>query len=287
MKKKSNNYYSNKLTAILLAGIFLYMSSCTTPQKKEIQGQGTTLTPLSTKDYQTVYQLSTIKALMNGLYDEAFTFGELKKHGDFGMGTFNKLDGEMILLDGVFYQIKDDGKTYSVPDIGKTPFATITNFKADTTFSINEDLNYKELSQYLERLMPSENFFYAIKIEGEFKYARTRSVSAQQKPYPNLLEVTKDQRTFDFQNVEGTIVALWSPDYVKELNVPGFHFHFITKDLKAGGHLLGVQTKKVKVQMDYKSAYHIELPKAGEFLKTDLKKDQQKAIEKVEKEKKR
>jgi acetolactate decarboxylase len=31
---------------------------------------------------------------------------ELLRHGDFGLGTFNRLDGEMLVNDGVCYQLR-------------------------------------------------------------------------------------------------------------------------------------------------------------------------------------
>ena len=56
---------------------------------------------------------------------------ELKKHGDFGIGTFDALDGEMIVLDGVVYQAKADGHIYQAADNLTTPFATVTYFDSD------------------------------------------------------------------------------------------------------------------------------------------------------------
>jgi acetolactate decarboxylase len=98
--------------------------------------------------------------------------------------------------------------------------------------------DYGQLEQYLDKLLPTENIFYAIKIEGTFKYIKTRSVPKQNKPYPPLVEVVKNQPTFEFHNVKGTIVGFRCPSYVEGINVPGYHLHFITGDKKAGGHLL-------------------------------------------------
>ena len=73
-----------------------------------------------------LFQTSTIDALLEGVYDGDITFGELKEHGDFGLGTFNGLDGEMLELDGNVYQIKTDGVAYPVDESMSTPFSAVT-----------------------------------------------------------------------------------------------------------------------------------------------------------------
>jgi acetolactate decarboxylase len=118
------------------------------------------------KSGDVLFQTSTINALLEGVYDGNVTFAELKKHGDFGIGTFNALDGEMIALDGEFYQIKSDGVAYGVSDSAKTPFSVVTFFSADERMQLDEIVNYSMLEQSLESRFPSKNIFYAIiKIE--------------------------------------------------------------------------------------------------------------------------
>jgi alpha-acetolactate decarboxylase len=56
-----------------------------------------------------VYQFSTISALLEGVYDGDVTVAEILRHGDFGLGTFNHLDGEMVIFDGVCYRLRFDG----------------------------------------------------------------------------------------------------------------------------------------------------------------------------------
>ena len=85
---------------------------------------------------------------------------------------------------------------------------------------------------------PPKTCFYAVMIQGEFSYVKTRSVPAQEKPYPPLAEVTKNQPTFEFTDVTGTMVGFRCPPYVTGINVPGYHLHFLTDDRTAGGHLL-------------------------------------------------
>ncbi|MCP8305473.1 MAG: acetolactate decarboxylase, partial [archaeon] len=203
------------------------------------------------------------------------TYGELKKHGDCGLGTFNGLDGEMIGLDGRFYQVKDDGIAYPVDDSIKTPFALVTFFEVDNTIFLDESLNYTQLEQYLDGLLPREDIIYAFEIEGTFEYIKTRSVPKQDKPYPPFSEVVKNQTIFEFHDVTGTIVGFWFPDYMEGVNALGYHFHFITEDRMAGGHLLDCQLQNVMIEIDYTYEFYMILPESDGFYEADLLEEQE------------
>ena len=223
----------------------------------------------------TIFQTSIITALLEGIYDGDVTYRDLRKHGDFGLGTFNGLDGEMIEMEGKFYQIKADGVAYPVDDSMKTPFAVVTFFEPDKDVLLDKAMDCKQLEQYIGNLLPTKNIFYAIKIEGLFKYIKARSVPKQNKPYPRLIEVVKNQPTFEFHDVKGTMAGFWFPDYMKEINVSSYHFHFITDDKKAGGHLLECQLQNVRIEIDYTSELHISLPERSDFYKTKLEKEKE------------
>lgn len=230
-----------------------------------------------------MYQTSTINALLEGVYDGDITFHTLKEHGDFGLGTFQALDGEMIALDGHFYQIKSDGRVYPVDASMKTPFAVVTFFDPDQTTFIDKQLDFKELEGYLDSILPTENIFYAIKLEGTFSYSKARSVPRQTKPYPPLAEAAKHQKIFEFHDVTGVIVGFRLPKYMEGINVPGYHLHFITDDRKAGGHLLACTIKNVHVEIDYTNDFYMVLPEKDDFYNVNLAKDNQKQIDKIEK----
>ena len=140
-----------------------------------------------------LYQVSTIDALLNGLYYGIQTFGQLEQHGDMGLGTFADLDGEMVGLDGAFYQVKMDGKAYRVADDMLTPFSCVTFFDNDIEQEVPAGTGYSDLEAFIDGLLPTENIFYAVMIEGRFSHMKTRSVPAQEKPYPPLAEVTPHQ----------------------------------------------------------------------------------------------
>ena len=49
-----------------------------------------------------IYQTSLMSALLSGVYEGETTMADLLQHGDFGLGTFNHLDGEMIAFNRKF-----------------------------------------------------------------------------------------------------------------------------------------------------------------------------------------
>ena len=221
----------------------------------------------------TVTQVSTIDALLAGVYDGDISFGELKKHGNFGLGTFNTLDGEMIAVDHQFYQIKADGIAYQVPDEMKAPFALVTYFEADQTIITDKEMDWDQLLTYLESLLPSENIPFAIRIEGSFDYMKTRSVPRQEKPYPPLLEVLEEQSIFEFEEIKGVMLGFRLPVYMDVANAPGYHFHFITGDRRAGGHVLDFQLQDLTVEIDYTDEWHVVLPGDDAFYHAEISGD--------------
>lgn len=229
-----------------------------------------------------LYQVSTIDALIAGMYDGYTTLGELKKHGDIGIGTFDKLDGEMLMLDGVVYQIASDGSVHRQPNTMTTPFASVTPFDKDITATIPKEMDFTALKDYVDRMLPSKNVFYAIRIDGTFSHVKTRSVPPQQKPYRKLTTVVEHQPEFEFTNVKGAIVALRCPYYVKGVNVPGYHMHFITADRRRGGHILDCTVKAGTVTIDTTGTLTLVLPNDKGFYQTDFEPSTQGSIEKVE-----
>jgi len=233
---------------------------------------------------ETLVQISTIDALLGGVYDGVADFGTLKKYGDFGIGTFEGLDGEMVGFNGGFYQVKADGIAYPVSDSMKTPFACVTFFDTDHEEKLSEGTNYEQVQEFLDGILPTSNIFYAIKIEGNFRYMKTRSVPGQEKPYPPLVEVTKNQPIFEFNDVRGTIVGFRCPSYASGVNIPGYHLHFLTEGKDAGGHVLEFRVGEAVASLDYTSSFFMILPgQDSDFYQVDLTQDKEEELEKVEK----
>lgn len=198
-----------------------------------------------------LFQVSSIDALLAGDYDGRLSLKELKKNGDLGLGTFAALDGEMLGFDGKFYQVRSDGSVYEAEDNLFVPFAAVTFFEADKKIRLEKIMDFGQLQAYLDSLIPSKNIFYALRITGDFSLVKVRSVPKQNKPYPLLEEVLKTQPVFELRNCKGTMVGFRSPSYAQGINVPGYHFHFIALDKKAGGHVLELETENVTIEIDY------------------------------------
>lgn len=209
--------------------------------------------------------------------------GQLLSYGDFGIGTFNNLDGEMILLNRKCYQVKADGKVY-MPEMRKTtPFACVVKFKKDMTIKLKEGTDFHGLEEIMKTAVPNMNIFCAVKLKGRFLKMKTRSVPAQKKPYPPLVEVTKHQPVFDLENISGTIVGFRSPGYVKGISVPGFHLHFISDDCKSGGHVLEFTLDKGAAEIDICNRFLMILPEDDSvFSEIDLSRDRSSDLEEAE-----
>ena len=85
-----------------------------------------------------IYQVALLQSLVQGYYDGIITVGELKEHGDTGIGTFEGVNGEMIVLDGVVYQALADGSIAIPSDDEKIPFSNVTFFDTDESLTLEE-----------------------------------------------------------------------------------------------------------------------------------------------------
>ena len=235
------------------------------------------------KDTDTLFQVSTIDTLLSGIYEGVITCGELKEQGNFGIGTFEGVDGEMVVLDGTVYRISMDGSAGEVADAVTTPFAVVTAFDPDFSFRLTDIAGLKELEEAVDRRLPSGNFFYAVKVSGTVEYVKARSVPLQHPPYPPLVEVVKKQAVFEYSRQEGTMVGFRSPSYVKGVNVPGYHFHYLSGDRRFGGHVLDCRLGDVVVEIDLLTRFVMRLPTADAFYHVSLSEDKEKELHQVEK----
>jgi acetolactate decarboxylase len=237
--------------------------------------------PAAPESRDTLYQVSSINSLMAGNYDGILSAEQVSKKGDFGIGTFEAVDGEMLMLNGVIYQVKDSGAVVTPSGTIKLPFTAVTYFDADLSQDVKTVQNLDGLKALLDPMLAKKDRFYAIKIDGIFDHVKVRSVPKQEKPYPVLSEVTKKQAVFEYQAVSGSLVGFWCPDYVGSVNVPGYHLHFISDDRTKGGHLLDVSFSKANVKLDETRFFEMEL---GESVQADSGvKDAQGEMDKVEK----
>lgn len=229
-----------------------------------------------------VYLCAPVNALVEGIYEERIPFSEVKRYGDFGLGTFDHLDGEMIMLDGRIFQIRADGRVEEVGDDALTPFACVTFFKPEKEALLTGDHDYDDFLEWLEDLLPSPNMFYALRIDGSFSYIKTRSVP-RQECYRPLVDVAAEQPTFEFEEITGTLAGFYTPEFMSSLSVPGMHLHFLSADEQHGGHLLECRPHRAKVCVQLLSKMELGLPLSEAYLHWDFHRDVSQDLEKAEK----
>ena len=228
-----------------------------------------------------LYLCAPVNAIVEGLYEQKIAFDDLLKHGDFGLGTFDQLDGEMVLLDGDIFQIDSGGVVRRIGRDALTPFASVTFFKAVTEDRIEESLDWAGFQQRLEALMPSPNIFYAFRIEGTFELVRARSVPRTEN-YRPLVDAAGAQSTFEFRNVRGTLAGFYTPAFMSSLSVPGIHLHFLSEDRTRGGHLLECRPAGVKVGVQFLSRLELSLPMTLDYLTLQFQRDVEADLHKAE-----
>jgi acetolactate decarboxylase len=217
-----------------------------------------------------VYQTSTMGALLDGVYDGDVTIRELLRHGDFGLGTFNGLDGEMLVLDGVCYQLRGDGRARPAELDQLTPFAVVTWFDADRSFEVSEPVDRSGLKARIDGSLPSANLIVAVRVSGDFAVMRTRTVTAQHRPYPPFAEAAQAQQEVTLRDVTGTLAGFRMPDYEQGVSVAGYHSHFVDAERRRGGHALDYQLTRGRVDISVRSDLHLSLPRTPEFLAAEL-----------------
>jgi acetolactate decarboxylase len=222
------------------------------------------------RDPHVLFQASTIAALLDGAYDGDLSFAELAEHGDLGLGTLNRLDGEMIALDGEFFRADVDGVVNRIDAEARTPFAVVTRFEPEVDARIEGELSHEELLARLDALVPAGASSCAIRLDGRFELVRARSVPAQSPPYRPLAEVVADQHVFELEDVAGTMLGFRFPAYAEGIEVGGYHLHFISEDRSRGGHVLGSQSRGLRARLDPSNDLHVELPPRIELADPDL-----------------
>jgi acetolactate decarboxylase len=220
----------------------------------------------------TLFQVSVSGALVAGVFDGEVSVESILEHGDFGLGTFAHLDGEMVVLDGHAYQVQGSGRVSEAAMDAGAPFAVVTRFAPQIDEESVPVSSFKELESCCNCYRKSGNIFYAIRLDGHFQHVRTRAVNPPQ-PGTRLVDAAKDQSEFHFDSIEGTLIGLWSPGFSSAFSVAGYHFHFLSKDRKHGGHLLDVCAGPLRLRVEALRNFHLALPESEAFLKADLSKN--------------
>ena len=269
-----NGNIKKKLAAAVLAGVVATGA-----------GIGASHAFAAEADRESIAQIALLQSLAQGYFGGTITAGELRALGDTGIGTFEGLNGEMIVLDGKVYQALGDGRVIVCPDETIIPYATVTFFDKDIAVKLENIKNKAALEKALNEAVKKHgaNSFYMIKMPAEFSSILYRSEYGSQKPYPTLVEALKDKQTeFTEKNIKGTLVGLYCPSYMGELNSVGWHFHFLSEDKKKGGHILELSLKNATAHLDQTDKFTMILHKDKKFHELNLAKDMKEDIRSAE-----
>ncbi len=185
----------------------------------------------------TLYQTSTMSALVDGIYDGSTTIAELLEHGDFGVGTFNHLDGEMVVNEGVCFHLFSSGEARVASPDDLTPFAAVTTFEADTTFDVTDaHLQGRSAGTDRRQRLEREPLLWDQGHAGASPRCPPGPRRDRKPPTGRWPEATDDESEQTFTGTDGVLVGFRTPDYEQGISVAGYHLHFLNDEHTGGGH---------------------------------------------------
>ena len=236
------------------------------------------------------YQVSTLQALGLGFSKSVTTVGELLEHGDLGLGTFEDVDGEMIVLDGKCYRAQNNGDVVFAENERGVPFAAVCHFQSQRVADLGEMDTIEKLKEWLTLNIEEEfglNSMYAVRIEGEFSKVDARSESGTKAHHVTLKDaLSVTQKAFIFENVKGALVCVYYPDYMDGINAAGWHLHFLSEDKKHGGHVFDISLTQGSAAFCRITSVEVRIPDTPAFDTYALKGASQDEIKSVEQGKK-
>ena len=184
--------------------------------------------------YTQYYSLHTI---LGNQFVGNVDFKEVMSKGDFGIGTFNNANGEMVAIDGKVYRTLPDSTTEEITDLSeKTPYSIVTFFEAESESELPSGINMEQFFQKMDELRPTKDDMYAVFIEGEFDWVRVRSPEPCFPPYKDLKTMIAEQQQTTLENISGNVLGFYTPEYLNTMGVQGYHVHFIDSARAHGGH---------------------------------------------------
>lgn len=234
----------------------------------------------------TIYQVSTLQALALGYSRAVVKVQEFIEHGDTGLGTFENVDGEMIVVDGVCYQARQDGSVVPTDGEAGVPFAVVGSLKNGRSFKIEEKKDIDAIKLELTLRIEEDfglNSIHIARIDGFFDIVHARAGAPYRSQHVTLKNIlSKTQKNFCFEQLYGTLVCVYYPDYMDGINAAGWHLHFISADRQLGGHVFKVSMRSGECLLQKMDRIEIQLPREAAFDTYSLKEASQDEITQVE-----
>jgi alpha-acetolactate decarboxylase len=220
-----------------------------------------------------IYQYSLVNALMAGVCDSGITTSQLIEKGNQGLGTFVRMDGELLLLDGRVYQLQSGGRIREAEPNDQIPYAVSTHFKPQKTLRVALK-NKGSIDEVLEKFNNhAGNLFMSYRVEGKFSKLKCRTVKGQEYEGQPLAELGEKQSVAEYEDVEGVIAGFRSPQAWQGFFVAGEHMHFVDKERNFGGHVLELSAEEVEIGIATVNNIHIELPTSDKFNSAQMSTD--------------
>jgi len=212
-----------------------------------------------------LWQIMPSMAFKLGLYDGVIKIGEARKRGNFGVGQFARLDGELTVLEGKFYHARSDGSVRLAEDDDELCFAQLCFYEAPQAWNVPGGMDMTQFGAYLTSLMPFPNFFWAFHLSGQFANVTPTAPPPFTKPYPPFADAIKLRQSFPASDIAGAVVGFYSPPFTGDTGVPGFHYHFISRNGLLSGHLTAFEVKEATVSAARIDQYLLQLPSTSEY----------------------
>ena len=211
----------------------------------------------------TLYQYSHAFVFEQRLYDGACPVHDLKQHGAFGLGAFDAMDGELVLLDGQCYQSTEGKYLIIADDKALVTWAAVTRFTdASCTDTLEACSTFAELEAKLLEKTDATNTPYVFHIQGKFNHITFRDVLKQDKPYVKSIEtIFEESPRRHVDNITANLIGFYTPEYMYPIKPKGLHLHGLSQDKTSGGHVLELNLERAQVRFEKITHFSMDFPR--------------------------
>lgn len=218
-----------------------------------------------------LWQNAPAISLQNGCFDGITTVAEAKQHGNLGVGAFDHLDGEMVMVDGQVYRMNADSTCVAADDADTLPFCMVIPFEPEMERSLPDSTTTGDIGDLVAEMAGTRNLFIAFRLHGTFGQLHTRSIPRQDPPYPRLEEVEHTQPEYHYENVSGLMVGFSAPSYAGRIAPGGFHLHVVDDERTLGGHVIDFQDgRDLRIEIQRITRHEVDYPAGADFTAREL-----------------